>query len=126
MSTYENPLTPDTCAGSDDGTGVSTEAAHRGGGWRGTGLKKHPSQHPSLIRFAPQTSEARRRSSTGDGVGDSEVKKRPKSSNVIRRAIHKITKKKKARNSLSPSAEDHPTSAVETAAAPPKVCPLMS
>lgn len=112
--------------GSDDGMGMSPEGAPRRRGWKGTGLMKH-SSHQSLLyslnsRTKGTSGDSRGSSVAGDD-GAGSVKRRPKSSNVIRRAIHKIAKKKKRRASFPSSSKEHVSSAVVTAAAtPPKVC----
>lgn len=114
MSTYENLLTPGTCVGSDDGNSMSPGAARRRRGWSPGLLHKKHSSSPRLT--PPKTT-----SGVASCVGADVVKKRPKSSNVIKRAIHKIAKKTtKRRHSYSLSSSPAAAGVVTA----PKVCPL--
>ncbi len=110
MSTYETLLTPGTCAASDDGKIPSPEGERNRGRWKG-GLSKSSSKRlgasgggPKVVKVVP---------------GKAEKTKRPAASNVnvVKRAIHKISKKTR-RSSSTPFKP--PPSAVDDTA-PPKV-----
>jgi len=107
MSTYETLLTPATCAASDDGKIMSPEGARNRGRWGG-GLRKHSSKrHLNASSGGPKV---------GKVVAD-KAEKRPEASNVIKRAVHKISKKTR-RHSTTPS-KPPPSTVID--AAPPKV-----
>lgn len=109
MSTYETLLTPATYVASDDGMRSSpgASARHRGG-WK-SGLRRQQSS-PQLLNSKAKAS----------GVHPPKVlKKKPNTSNVIKRAIHKIGKK--ARKSSSSSQPSPSSSSAGVDSTPPKV-----
>ncbi|CAM9537336.1 unnamed protein product [Ectocarpus fasciculatus] len=117
MSNYENTLlTPATCVASDDGMAMSPEGARHRGRWSGRFRKR--SSHNDLLLASKTPPPATSSSITSDPA---DIEKRgAKPSNIIKRAIHKINKKR--RRSLPPS---QPRSSSSRGAAvdeaPPKI-----
>lgn len=109
MSSYETLLTPATCAASDEGKLTSPGGARYRGRWRG-GLSKNSSKrHLNAANGGPKVVKV---------VADKAAEKRPAASNVVKRAMHKISKK--TRRNSSPPSKPPPSAVVD--AAPPKVC----
>lgn len=107
MSTYETLLTPATYVASDDEVLSSPEAPTRHRGRWKSGLLRKKSSSPQLLNSK----------ASGSNAGK-EVKKRPTTSNVLKRAIHKIGKKAKR---SSPSHPPPSSSSAGLGFPPPKV-----
>ncbi|CAM9956806.1 unnamed protein product [Scytosiphon promiscuus] len=114
-TTYETLLTPATCVASDDDLYKSQGDVRQSPRWK-SGLGKRSSGKTDL------TSGTAPRDVGKGGPADpaDTKKKKAKSSNVVKRAIHKIKKKKSTTHSSS-SSQAPPSSGGDIDKTPPKI-----
>ncbi|CAM9801827.1 unnamed protein product [Ectocarpus sp. 6 AP-2014] len=118
MSKYDSTLlTPATCVASDDDMTMSPAGGRHRGRWSGRFGKR--SSHKDLLLTSKTPPPATTSSVTSDPAADID-KRRAKTPNIIKRAVHTINKKR--RRSLPPS-QSRPSSSRGAAVSeePPKI-----